>query len=268
MISDKAYIDPKAKIGNNVTVMPFAYIEGDVEIGDDCVIYPFTSIMNGTRMGKNNKVHQGTVISAIPQDFNYKGGKTITVIGDNNIFRENVTVARSSFEAPSLSEKAGGESPATRICDNNFFMEGVHICHDVHIGYDNVLGYGCKVAGRVVIEDDVILSTNVVVNALARIGRDSMVGANAFVTKDVPPYIIATGNPIEYSGANKQIMERLGKDEKVISHIANAYRLVFNGQNDILDVCRQIEQQIPDGKEIRNIVKFLRDSEVGLITKM
>jgi len=67
-ISDRAFVDPKAKIGNNVTIMPFAYVEGDVEIGDNCTIYPFVSIMNGTRMGKNNKVHQGAVISAIPQD--------------------------------------------------------------------------------------------------------------------------------------------------------------------------------------------------------
>ena len=259
MISDKAYIDPKAKIGHNVTVMPFAYIEGDVEIDDDCVIYPFTSIMNGTRMGKNNKVHQGSVISAIPQDFKYHGGNTLTIIGNNNIIRENVTIARSSG-IDGLT--------ATRIADNNFFMEGVHVCHDVQVGYDNVIGYGCKIAGKVIIEDDVILSTNVVINAFARIGRDSMVGANAFVTKDVPPYIIAINNPIEYAGANTHTMERLGKDEKVIAHIANAYRLVFNGQNDILDVCRQIEQQIPDGKEIRNIVKFLRDSQLGLITKL
>ena len=259
MISDKAYIDPKARIGKDVTIMPFAYIEGDVEIGDGCVIYPFTSIMNGTRMGKNNKVHQGAVISAIPQDFNYTGGATLTIIGDNNIFRENVIVARSSSE---------DEGSATRICDNNFFMEGVHLCHDVHIGYDNVVGYGCKIAGNVLMEDDVILSTNVVVNAGVRIGRDAMVGSNAFIPKDVPPYIIAANNPIEYSGVNKNIMARLGKDEKIIAHVANAYRLVFNGQNDILDVCRQIEQQIPDGKEIRNIVKFLRDSQLGLITKI
>ncbi len=259
MISDKAYIDPKAKIGKDVTIMPFAYVEGDVEIDDDCVIYPFTSIMNGTRMGKNNKVHQGSVISAIPQDFKYHGGNTLTIIGNNNIIRENVTIARSSG-IDGLT--------ATRIADNNFFMEGVHVCHDVQVGYDNVIGYGCKIAGKVVIEDDVILSTNVVINAFARIGRDSMVGANAFVTKDVPPYIIAINNPIEYAGVNSHTMERLGKDEKVIAHIANAYRLVFNGQNDILDVCRQIEQQIPDGKEIRNIVKFLRESKLGLITKL
>ena len=267
-ISDKAYIDPKAKVGNNVTIMPFAYIEGDVEIDDGCVIYPFTSIRNGTRMGKNNRVHQGAVISAIPQDFNYKGGQTLTIIGDNNIIRENVVIARSSKEGKKPIADKEGEYYATWIGNRNFFMEGVHICHDVRIGYDNVLGYGSKVAGEVFMQDDIILSTNVVINEKVRIGRTSMIGANSFVTKDVPPYIIATGSPIEYSGANKTILEKLGKDEKVVSHIANAYRLVFNGQTDILDVCRQIEQQIPDGKEIQNIVKFLRDSKLGLITKM
>ena len=72
MISPKAEIDPKAKIGKNVTVYPFAYIEGDVEIGDDCVIYPYVSVMNGTRMGRGNTVYQNTVLGAVPQDFNYR----------------------------------------------------------------------------------------------------------------------------------------------------------------------------------------------------
>ena len=80
MISPKAEIDPKAKIGKNVTIYPFAYIEGDVEIGDDCVIYPYVSIMNGTRLGRGNKVFQNTVLGAMPQDFNYKGDNSLLVI--------------------------------------------------------------------------------------------------------------------------------------------------------------------------------------------
>ena len=258
-ISDKAFIDPKAKIGNNVTIMPFAYIEGDVEIGDNCTIYPFVSIMNGTRMGKNNKVHQGAVISAIPQDFAYKGGKTLTVIGDDNIFRENVIVARSSYEE---------EGKSTWIGNRNFFMEGVHISHDNSIGYDNVFGYGSKLAGCVKVEDDVILSTNVVVNADVRIGRTAMIGADTFITKDVPPYIIAAENPAAFQSVNRFAMERLGKDMKTINHIANAYRLVFNGQTDLIDVCHQIEEQIPASKEMTNIIKFLSTSNLGLIGRI
>ena len=92
MISDKAYIAPGAKIGKNVTIYPFAYIEDDVVIGDDCIIFPYVSIMKGTVMGRGNKVYQNTVLGAEPQDFNYKGDETRLVIGDENIFRENVVV--------------------------------------------------------------------------------------------------------------------------------------------------------------------------------
>ena len=116
MISDKAYIAPGAKLGKNVTVYPFAYIEDDVVIGDDCIIYPGVSIMKGTRMGRGNKVFQNTVLGAEPQDFNYKGDDTALVIGDENIFRENVVINRATFK--------DGE---TRIGNRNFFMEGVHM---------------------------------------------------------------------------------------------------------------------------------------------
>ncbi len=89
-ISDKACVSPKAKIGNNVTIYPFAYIEDDVVIGDNCIIYPYVSILNGTRLGKGNKVFQNTVLGAEPQDFNYRGDASQLIIGDENIIRENV----------------------------------------------------------------------------------------------------------------------------------------------------------------------------------
>ena len=149
MISDKAIISPKAKIGNNVTIYPFVYIEDDVEIGDDCVIYPYVSVMNGTRMGRGNKIHQNTVLGAIPQDFSYRGDATILVIGDENIFRENVVVNRATFK--------DGE---TRIGNRNFIMEGVHLSHDTHVGDGCVFGYGSKVAGDTEFGNGVILSSN------------------------------------------------------------------------------------------------------------
>ena len=112
-ISPKAEVSPKARIGNNCKIYPFAYIEDDVVIGDNCVIFPFVSILNGTRMGNNNKVHQGTVLSAIPQDFNFKGDDTELVIGDNNTFRENVVINRATYK-----------DGKTVIGNDNFLMEG------------------------------------------------------------------------------------------------------------------------------------------------
>ena len=256
-ISDKAVISPKAKIGQNVTMYPFVYIEDDVEVGDDCILYPGVNLMNGTRLGRGNKVHQNTVISAIPQDFNYTGGNTLCVIGNDNIIRENVVINRATYE--------DGE---TRIGDGNFLMEGVHLSHDVHVGNESVMGYGTKIAGDVEIGSHVIFSSGVIANPRVRVGDCAMIQSGCRFSKDVPPYIVAGGHPIKYGGINSFVIEKDGIDDKVTAHIANAYRLVFHGQDDIMNVCAQIEQQIPSSVEIGNIVNFLRTSQLGIITKM
>lgn len=257
MISEKAYVDPKAKIGKNVTIYPFAYIEGDVEIGDDCVIYPHVSIMNGTRLGRANKVFQGTVLGAEPQDFNYKGDATRLVIGDENIFRENVVVNRATF--------SGGE---TRIGNRNFFMEGVHISHDTKVDDYVTFGYGTKIAGDSEVHSAVIFSSGVIVNSNVRIGGASMVTGGVRISRDVPPFIVATDNPVRYAGVNETLLKSSGTSEKVINHIANAYRLVFHGQTSVFDAVIQIKEQVPDGKEIRAIVDFIKDTKLGIIGKM
>lgn len=135
-ISDKAVVSPKAKIGKNVTIFPFVYIEDYVEIGDDCVIFPFVSIMNGSKIGPGNKIHQGTVIGALPQDFSFRGERSEVLIGENNIIRENVIINRATHEGCQ-----------TVIGNSNMLMEGVHISHDTKIGDYNVFGYGTKIAG-------------------------------------------------------------------------------------------------------------------------
>ena len=257
MISEKAYVDPKAKIGKNVTIYPFAYIEGDVEIGDDCVIYPHVSIMNGTRLGRANKVFQGTVLGAEPQDFNYKGDATRLVIGDENIFRENVVVNRATF--------ADGE---TRIGNRNFFMEGVHISHDTKVDDYVTFGYGTKIAGDCEVHSAVIFSSGVIVNSNVRIGGASMVTGGVRISRDVPPFIVATDNPVRYAGVNETLLKSSGTSEKVINHIANAYRLVFHGQTSVFDAINQIKEQVPAGKEIDSIISFLESTKIGIISKI
>ena len=255
-ISDKAVISPNAKIGQNVTIYPFVYIEDDVVVGDDCVLYPNVSLMNGTRLGKRNKVHQNTVISAIPQDFHYRGENTICEIGEGNIIRENVVISRATY----LEGK-------TLIGNRNFIMEGVHISHDVHVGNENVLGYGTKIAGDVEIHNYVIFSSGVIANPGVRVGDCSMIQSGCRFSKDVPPYIVAGSHPIRYGGINGFVIDQGGISEKIKSHIANAYRLVFHGQDDILNACIKIEQQVQSSPEIDKIVKFLKTSKLGIIGK-
>jgi len=256
-ISPKAEIDPKAKIGNNCKIFPFVYIEGDVEIGDNCIIFPFVSICSGTRMGNGNKIHQGSVIAALPQDFNFRGEKSYVEIGDNNIFRENVVVNRGTYR--------GG---VTRIGNNNCLMEGVHISHDTVVGDHCVFGYGAKIAGDCEIGNGAIFSSSVIQNAKTRVGRLAMVQAGTTFSRDVPPFAIAGGNPIAYGGINTTMMDVAGIDSKVQKHIANAYRLLFHGQTSVFDVINQIRDQVPDSPEVRTILEFLQSTQTGIMCKL
>lgn len=257
IISPKADVSPKAKIGDNCKIYPFVYIEDDVVIGDNCVIYPYVSIMNGTRMGNGNKVFQGAVIAALPQDFNFTGEDSEVIIGNNNMIRENAVINRGTHK--------GGK---TVLGNENFLMEGAHISHDTVIGNNCVFGYGTKIAGDCKIGNGVIYSTSVVENAKTRVGDLAMIQAGTTFSKDIPPYIIAGGKPVAYGGPNSVIMETAGIEEKVRKHVANAYRLVFHGQSSLFDAINQIKDQVPDGPEIRKIVDFLSHSEKGVISKM
>lgn len=256
MIHKKAFVSEKAKISDSATVYPFAYIEDDVKIGDDCIVYPFASVLNGTRMGKNNKIFQGAVVGALPQDFDFTGEETKLIIGDNNTMRENVVINRATH--------SDGE---TTIGNDNFLMEGVHISHDVKIGDSVVIGYGTKLAGCCEIGDGAILSSNVIGNPGSRVGVCAMVQSGCRFSKDVPPYIIANHNPIEYGGVNSTILGNAGIDERTQRHIANAYRLLFNGKVSTFDAINQIIEQVVSSEEITEIITFLRATKLGIITK-
>ena len=255
-ISPRAEIDPRAKIGNNCKIFPFVYIEGDVEIGDNCIIFPFVSILNGTRMGGRNKVHQGSVIGALPQDFEFSGEKSECIIGHNNIIRENVVINRATH--------TGGQ---TVIGNDNVLMEGAHISHDTKVGDRCVFGYGTKIAGDCEIGNAVIFSSSVIANAKTRVGRGAMIQAGCTFSKDVPPYIVCNRHA-EYGGVNAYMAEKYGTDEKVIKHIANAYRLVFRSNTSLFDAVNQIKEQVPDSPEIRNIIEFFETTQLGVISKL
>jgi len=255
-ISPRAEISPKAKIGNNCKIFPFVYIEDDVEIGDNCIIFPFVSILSGTRMGSHNKVHQGSVIGALPQDFDFRGEKSECIIGNNNIIRENVVINRATH--------TGGQ---TVIGNDNVLMEGAHISHDTKVADRCVFGYGTKIAGDCEIGSGAIFSSSVVENAGTRVGEAAIIQAGTTFSKDVPPYIVCTKRS-EFGGVNYTMATNYGIDKKVQKHIANAYRLVFHGQTSLFDAIIQIEQQVPDSPEIRNIIQFLRSSKAGVITKL
>lgn len=254
MISPLAYVDPEAKIGENVTVHPFAYIDKDVVIGNDCVIMPYASVLKGTRMGERNKVYQGAVLAAEPQDFEYKGDDTMLEIGNDNVIRENVVINRATT-------KEG----CTVIGNGNFLLEGVHISHDTKVGNNCVFGYGSKLAGACEVEDYVIFGGGVLMSQGCRVGTWSLVQSGCRFRKDVPPYIVAAKEPITYYGVNVMVLSKYNFPEKVLKHIANAYRLIYQGNTSVYDALLKIRDQVPMSPEIHHIIDFVSASKVDII---
>lgn len=254
MISPLAYVDPAAKIGKNVTIHPFAYIDKNVEIGDDNVIMPYASVLSGARMGKGNTVYQGAVIAAVPQDFAYRGEDTLAIIGNNNVIRENAVIIRGTH--------AGH---ATTVGDNNFIMTAARLSHDVEVGNSCIIGNGSQVSGNCIIQDCAILTSNVLMQGNTRLGSYAAVQGGCRFTKDVPPYIVAAHDPIEFYSINTIVLEHSGVSETVIKHIAQAYRILYKSNTSQHDALIRIKEQIPNSPEINRIIEFVKASKLGII---
>ncbi|MEE0975869.1 MAG: acyl-ACP--UDP-N-acetylglucosamine O-acyltransferase [Muribaculaceae bacterium] len=254
MISPLAYVDPSAKIGNNVTIHPFAYIDKDVEIGDNCEIMPYASIIHGTRLGNNNKVYQGAIVGADPQDFRWKGEKTYCITGDNVVIREQVIINRSIREGQ-----------ATRIGGDSFIMAESHIGHDCQIKGKNVLGNGVKIAGDTVIGEYAIMSSNAMLHEGCKIGDWALIKGGCRLGSNVPPYVIIAHNPASYYGINAVIMRKEGFNEDQIDDIAKAYRHVYQCGTSVFNALRRIESDVPASEIRDSIVEFIRSCDHKIV---
>lgn len=245
-ISPLAFVNPSAKIGDNVIIDPFAFIDADTVIGDNCHIHPHVSILKGAILGHDNEIFDGAIISADPQDFRWKGAKSQVVIGNNNIIREYVIINRSIFE-----------NQATVIHDNTFIMAQTHIGHDSEIGSNCVLGNAVKIAGDCKIGDHTVLSSGAIVHERCEVGQWVLVKGGCRVNSNVPPYVIVAHNPIVYYGVNAYIMRHYGFDEDVIDDIAKCYRHVYQCNTSVLNAVRRINEDIVASTERDAILSFI-----------
>lgn len=254
MISPLAYIDPSARLGKNVTVHPFAYIDKNVEIGDGCEIMAHASILSGARLGRNNKVYQGAVVAAVPQDFNYTGEDSLCIVGNDNIIRENAVLIRATHSGD-----------ATVVGNGNFIMTGARLSHDVKVGNRCIIGNGSQVSGNCQIDDCSILTSNVLMQGGTRLGTYSAVQGGCRFTKDIPPYIVAAHDPIEFYSINTHVLQRSHFSETIVKHIAQAYRILYKANTSQQDALIRIREQVPGSPEIENILRFVETSRLGII---
>ena len=201
-----SYISKKAKIHSSVKIGPYCVIGDNIEIGEDCVLHSHISLSGNTKIGKNNIFYPFSSIGSSPQDLKYKGEKSFLTIGNNNIFRENVTV----------NPGTEGGGLYTKIKDNCLFMVGAHIAHDCMIGSNTILANNATLAGHVEIDNNAIIGGNSAIHQFVKIGKNAMVGGMSGLEKNLIPYGLYIGIRSNMKGLNLIGLKRKGLDNRKI----------------------------------------------------
>lgn len=255
MIHATAIIHESARLGTDVEVGPFSVIGADVEIGAGSRIGSHTVIQGPTRMGRGNQIYPFASVGEAPQDKKYRNESTRLEIGDENTIREYCTINRGT-------EGGGG---VTRIGDRNWIMAYVHIAHDCQVGNDTVFANGASLAGHVRVDDHVILGGFTLVHQFCAIGRYAFTAFDTGVARDIPPYVMTSGSPAEPHGINVEGLKRHGFAPEVIRRLRQAYKILYRSNLRTTEAIDQLEAMQADCGEIEPLVRFLRQSERGIV---
>lgn len=253
-IHPTAIVDTKAELGDNVEVGPYSIIEDDVMISEGTKIQSHALIAAGTRLGRNVFVGKGAVLGTKPQDLKFKNEKTYLEVGDNTVIREFATLNRGT----SYSYK-------TVVGKNCFLMAYIHIAHDCIIGDNVIISNAVNMAGHVVIEDFCGIGGLTAIHQFVRLGQHCFVGGGLRIPKDVPPYILAMGEPLRYGGTNHVGLSRRGFSEEVLLEIKRAFKLIYRSNLTVSEAVSRIEETLKPLPEIKNIIEFIKKSERGII---
>ena len=250
-------ISDKAKIHSSVKIGQYCVIGDNVEIGKGCVLHSHVAISGNTKIGKNNLFYPFTSIGSAPQDLKYKGEKSFLVIGNNNTFRENVTV--------NTGTEGGGLY--TKIKDNCLFMVGAHIAHDCMIGSNIILANNATLAGHVEIDDNTIIGGNSGVHQFVKIGKNAMVGGMSGLEKNLVPYGLYFGIRTKMKGLNLIGLKRKGLDNKKIKTLNEFIVNVFNKNDSVENNLNKINNDVKSILEVKEIIDFIEKSNKrGLVT--
>jgi len=225
-----------------------------VEIKNNTWIGNNVIICSGTEVGKNCKIYHSSVIGEKPQDLKFKGEKTKTIIGDEVLIREFVTVNRGTIE-----------SGQTIIGNKSYLMASTHVAHDCIIGENVIMSNLATLGGHVEVNDWVIISGGVLVHQFCKIGSYSFIGGGYRVVQDVPPFIMAAGEPLKYSGINSIGLRKHGFSSQKRKIIKDAYRLLFRDTTPRKEAIINIKNNFPNIPEIKDIILFIDKSNRGLI---
>ena len=248
MIHPTAVISPKSHISKNVNIGPYCIIDENVYLDDECKLISHVHITGRTKIGKNNIFYPFSSIGTIPQDLKYSGEPSELIIGDNNVFREGVTVNPGT--------KGGGM--ITRIENNCLFMVGCHIAHDCQISSNVIMSNNATLAGHVKIYENVIIGGLCGIHQFVSLGKYSMIGGMSGVGLDIIPYGLYTGIRGKLRGLNLIGLKRKGVEKKTIKKIQENFNKIFDNTNPILTNIENLNEEAKSIVEIEEIIEFIK----------
>ena len=254
-IHPTAIVDAKASLGVGVQIGAYAIVNAGVELGDGCRVGHHATIDGPCKIGPRNEIFPYAAIGFKTQDVKYKGEPTHLEIGRGNIFREFSTIHRGT-----------GMGETTVVGDGNLFLAYSHIAHNCIIGNRTIFSNNATLAGHVVVGDHAVLSGLCAVHQFCRVGAHSIIGGCAKVVQDVPPFLIADGNPAQLRGVNQVGLERCGFLEDDIKVLRRAYRFLADRTLNFSQAVEKIEASEDAGnKYVKYLVDFLKTTERGVI---
>ena len=246
MIHETAIVDKNAKVHSSVSIGPFSVIGPNVEIGENVVVHSHVNIVGNTRVGSGNKFYPFASIGNDPQDLKYNGEDTKLIIGNNNKFREYVTVNPGTV--------GGGGS--TKIGDNCLFMISSHVAHDCMVGNNVIIANNVPLGGHAIIEDNVVIGGNSAVQQFTRIGKMAMIGGMTAVSRDVIPYGLSFGNRNYLEGINLIGLRRKKVSNKEILALSEAYKEIFK-TNSLHENLRKLNETLKSNTYVKEVIDFI-----------
>ena len=253
-IHPSAIISSDAEIASDVEIGAYAIIGDNCTVGSGCVISPRATLERNVTLGMNVKVGVGTILGGLPQDLKFAGEETTVEIGDGTIIREYTTINRGT-----------AHSFKTTVGRNCMLMSYVHLGHDCHVGNNVILSNMAQLAGHVTIEDKAIVSGLCAVHQFVRIGRHSFIGGCSRVSKDIPPFLKAVGNPVRLYGLNTVGLQRSGMDEATILELKRAYRVFFRSDLNVTQAIERAQTELEPLPEVQELIQFVEASERGVV---
>ena len=255
MIDPKAIVAASAEIAPDVAIGAFSIIGDHVSIGAGTVIGPHAVINGPTKIGLRNRIFQFASIGDAPQDKKYRGEPTRLEIGDDNVFREFCTVNRGTTH----------DEGVTRVGNENLFMAYTHVAHDCQLGSRIVMSNCATLGGHVELGDWVIMGGLSGVHQFCKIGAQAFIANNAAVTRDVPPFVMAVGQPAVPHSINSEGLKRRGFTPEQIRNLKNAYRILYRSELPLAQAVAELDRLAVEQPELRDLLTFIASSTRSLV---